>query len=463
MIILTESQKVKFSDSITTKRMIAFSLQGIIMGFLFGMWGQVQYFAASVLLIPSTVIPLIYLVYSIVDGLNDPIIGYLADRSKKLTSKYGKRFPWIMIGVIVCPLLLIFNFVQISSNIAISALWLTIIMAVYETFASSFEINHSALFPDLFRNESDRRKVTVIGSVLGGIITIITAGLIPRLIDSIGYIGTVIIVVVIDYLLIIPYTFGIREPKEMKEFRANLDESDRGSSPLKISIKRVFKDKNWMGITIAGFTWSVAGVCWMAGLNFFVIHNLGLSIGYTAIPLLMQNLVGFLLAPVWTWISKKAGVRKAYIAGMLLNIITYLAFVFVSDIFGVIIVFTFGGIGFSATYGVIAQLLRAEGIDNATVNSGKREEGIYTGIFKIFTAFSYFLQTVVFAIVAGITGYEAALGTGNSDFAKFGLNFQMSIIPMIITLIGTIAFMLMYKISKEKASEIKLKLEEINL
>ena len=85
------------------------------------------------------------------------------------------------------------------------------------------------------------------------------------------------------------------------------------------------------------------------------------------------------------------------------------------------------------------------------------------GVLRIFTAFSYFLQTVIFAIVSGITGYDAALGTGNTDFAKFGLKFQMSIIPVIILLIGTLIFIFKYKISKEDAIANKIKLEELNL
>ncbi len=129
----------------------------------------------------------------------------------------------------------------------------------------------------------------------------------------------------------------------------------------------------------------------------------------------------------------------------------------------VILVFTFQGIGFSATSGVIYGLLRAEGIDNATINSGKREEGSFTSVWKFFTAFSYFFQTLIFAIVLGITGYDPDPRTGSSNAAKFGLIFQISIIPMVIFLIGIIAFALMYKISKEKAAENKVKVEEMGL
>ena len=336
-------------------------------------------------------------------------------------------------------------------------------MAVYETFMTSFEINHSALFPDLFREDFHRNKVIIIGAILGGIITILAGALVPGLISSIGYLGAVITVVIIAYISTIPYSFGVREPTEMKNFRAELDETGRGTSPIKEVITRVFKDKNWMGIVIAGFCWAIAGACFLYGLNFFVEHNLGLDIGQTAIPLMMVYLVGFALAPLWVWISKKIGNKKAFIIGMFLNAIGYFLLVLVTNLLTVILVFTFCGIGFSATSGVIYGLLRAEGIDNAAVNSGKREEGTYTGILKIFTAFSYFFQTVIFAIVSGITGYNAALGIWISDLAKFGLKFQMSIILMIILLIGTIAFIFMYRLSKEDAGQNKMKLEEMGL
>ncbi|MFX1573817.1 MAG: MFS transporter [Promethearchaeota archaeon] len=460
---MSESLKMKFSDGITTTKMVFFTLQGIVGGFLFGMWGQIQFFAASVLLIPQITITLIYLVYSIVDGINDPIIGYLADKSKRFTSRFGKRFPWIMIGATCGPIFLVMCFLQISSDITVSIIWLLVMMAIYETFMTSFEINHNSLFPDLFREDFHRNRVIVIGAILGGIITILAGGLIPILINSIGYLITTITLVIIAYIILIPYSYGIREPKEMKEFRAKLDITERGSSPVKEVVRRVFKDKNWMGVIIAGFCWSVAGACFLYGLNFFVVDNLGLEIGATALPLMMVYFVGFALAPLWVWISTKIGNKNAFIIGMSLNITGYLLLVLVTNLWSVILVFAFCGIGFSATSGVIYGLLRAEGLDNAAVNSGKREEGSYTGILKIFTAFSYFFQTLIFAIISGITGYDPNLGTGNTNFAKFGLKFQMSIIPMIILIIGTIAFIILYRLSKEDAKANKVKLEEIGL
>ena len=460
---MTESSNLKYSETLTTKRMILFTLQGVSTGFLFAMWGQIQFYAANILLIPQLLISFIYLIYSILEAINDPIIGYLADRSKRFTSRFGKRYPWIMAGLIFGPVFLILSFIRISSDITVLVVWLIVTMIIHDTFMTSVEINHNALFPDLFRGSTHRGKVIWIGSILGGIISIIANGLVPGLIERLGYFVAVVIIVIIAYMFVIPYNYGIREPEEMKSFRAELDATNRGTSSVKEILKRVFTDKNWMGIVIAGFAWAVGGACFLYGLNFFVINSLGMEIGDTTVPLVMLYLVGFLLAPLWVWISKKIGNKNAYIIGMALNILGFFLLFFITSLSGLIYIFTFQGIGFSATSGAIFGLLRAEGIDNASVNSGKREEGSYTSVWKFFTAFSYFFQTVIFTIVSAITGYDAALGIGNSDTAKAGLIFQMSIIPMIIFLIGLLAFIFMYKISKEDAIANKIKLEEMNL
>ncbi|MFX1339478.1 MAG: MFS transporter, partial [Promethearchaeota archaeon] len=458
-----------YAEEITTKKIVFFSLNTVISGFLFAMWGQIQYYAAVVLLIPLTIIPLIYLFYSIVDGINDPVIGYLADRHKKLTSKLGKRFPWIMIGVIISPMLLLLCFIPISNNVIILAIWLGLMMVLYETFLTLYEVNHSALFPDLFRELSERRKVSVIAGIIGGVIGIFTAIMIPLLISNLGgltnsaYISTVSIVLVLVYILVIPYSRGVYEPQEMKKFRAELDITERASSSIKEILTRIFNDKNWMAIILVNFCWAIAGACFIYGLNFFVTHYLGLNIGYTAFPLLFLGIVSFACSPIWIWITKKIGVKKTYITAIFFNIIGYFLLFFVNDITSLILVFAFAGIGFSATFGVVFNLLWAEGIDNAAINSGKREEGSYNGVLRVFSAFSYFLQTLIFTIVASITGYNPALGTKNSEFAKFGLKLQMSLIPMVILLVGAICFVFLYNISKEEAILNKEKLIKMGL
>ena len=118
---------------------------------------------------------------------------------------------------------------------------------------------------------------------------------------------------------------------------------------------------------------------------------------------------------------------------------------------------------YSACWGIIFNLVQAEGIDNAAAKSGKRDEGTYIGILRVFSAFSYFFQTLIFAIVWGYFGYEPARGPNQTSEAIFGLKFAMSVVPFIITMIGIAIFIILYQIDREVAISNKKKLLELGI
>ena len=466
----------------STKKMVLFQLNIIIGGILYTMWNRIQFFAVSLLLIPQITIVFIYLVYSIVDGINDPIIGYLIDRSKRFTKRYGKRFPWIMIGTIAAPIFLILCFIPIvvvqvdskgnvtdSNAVLIAALWLILLMCVYESFRTLAEVNLNALIPDMYRGEEQRRNLGFIGQIIGIISSLLGAILIPLLLVVYGgvtsinaYIFTVISIVIISFVLMIPFSFGAREPEDMKVFRADLDEAGKGTSPVKEVVTRVLKDRNWMAFTFAVFFWAIAGMCLVAGLDFFIVHYLGLSYSAIIFPSLAAIGGGVLSIPIFMKIIKKLGAKKAYLTSIIMFAVFYFAFFFVEDIIELTIAFIFVGIA-SGGQGITYIIVSSEAIDNSVLLSGKREEGTYNGILRIFTGFSYVFQALIFATVSSYTGYIPAKGKNQTELARFGLKLQMSLIPMVIILIGIIIFIYFYNITKEDALANKKKLLEMRL
>ncbi len=465
-----------------TKKMVLFQLKIIITGILFTMWNRIQFFAVTLLLIPQFTLVLIYLVYSIVDGVNDPIIGYLSDRSKRFTRKRGKRFPWIMLGLMLSPIVLILCFIPIvsikvdsSGNVTnpdaviIASLWLILLLCIYESLLTVSEVNISALIPDMFREESQRRKFGYIGQIIGIISSLLGAVLIPLLLVYFGgvtsiraYLFTVIVIAIIAYILIFPFSIGAREPEDMRIFRAELDEAGKSTSPVKDIIIRVFKDRNWMAFTLAVFFYSIAGICLLAGLDFFIVHYLGLDYSAVIIPLLAALIGGIFSIPIFTNIIKKFGAKKSYLISMIMFAIFFLSFFFVEDITGLTITFFFVGLA-SGGQGIAFIMVSSEAIDNSVLSSNKREEGTYNGVLKTFTAFSYVFQALIFAIVSAYTGYIPVKGKNQTDLAKFGLKLQMSLIPMVIILMGIIIFAIYYEISKEDAIANKKKLLKMGL
>jgi len=87
-------------EPFSNKRMLGYSLGSVIFVTMWGIRGMVQIYAEKALKLPILIVFIIVALYSVWDAVNDPLTGYFLDISKKFTSKRGKRFPFIIIGLI---------------------------------------------------------------------------------------------------------------------------------------------------------------------------------------------------------------------------------------------------------------------------------------------------------------------------------------------------------------------------
>jgi GPH family glycoside/pentoside/hexuronide:cation symporter len=452
------------------KQEVGFALSSFFI-LLFGMWGSLQFYAVTVLLIPIFFIPIMYLIYSIVDGFNDPLIGYYTDRSKRFTEKYGKRYPWIIIGSILCPIPLLLAFIPISTSIIIAVIWITVMMCIFESLATLREVSQEALFPDLFRYEDQRSTVLGYGMFFTLLAQLIAAVTIPFIIyllggatESIAFIGAAVYVIILMYIILIPYAlWGVKESEEMRQFRLKLDQDEIQKDPVKKVVKRIFRDRNWMGLIISFLIWGSGGLCFIGGTNYFILHYLGLGIEVTVLPGFLLLASAVISIPFWVKLSRKISVKKLYITGLSLSAIGFFAFFFVNDYTGYVIMITFMGIVWSGNWGITFKMVQAEAIDNAAVVNGKREEASYVGIFRVFSAFTYFFQSLIFVVVWTLTGYVPERRANQTELAKLGLKLNISLIPAALALLATIIFAIMYTITEEKAHQNKQKLAELGL
>ena len=422
-----------------------------------------------------TTIALIFFIYSLVDSINDPLIGYLSDRSTKFTEKYGKRFPWILTGHTLQPIFLILIYIPFASivndpdNLMLKVVWLIIIMCVYETIGTISEVNRAALFPDLFRGQNERSKSIRANQITKFILQISLAIFIPLILGSLGgkddpnaYLGTAIIGAILSYIFLIPYSYGVYENKQLKAFRVQLDIEGKSTSPLKETLVRIFTDRNYMAFIIVITLHSIAGTCFLFGLPFFLYDGLGYAIDdpramLPQIIIIITCFVGMLL---FIPLVKKYGARKCGIFNLILFAVCLLLFFFL-PVETMNYLIAFGGI-FNGGVALCGIYIGVESIDNAVIKSGKREEGSYGGVLRVFTAYSYTIQTIIFAIVSSFTGFVSG-DPSTYSAAYTGLLMQISLIPFLLLIIGAIVFTLMYTISKEDALQNSELLKQLGL
>ncbi|MFX1445977.1 MAG: MFS transporter, partial [Promethearchaeota archaeon] len=347
--------------------------------------------------------------------------------------------------------------------------WILFVIVIYDAFQTIYELSIHSLSVDMFRDQEQRVKLSTFSHILAGIGSILMWIFIPTILGIYGgetnpnaYLVMTLIIVFTILIMAIPHVWSVREPEEMKELRARLNKEGKSFSPPKEVMIRALKDRNWSGFIIAYVTWIVEIGCVTVGLGFYLVDGLGLPITMIGLPVITFLVVGFAVVPLWMKLAKILGLRKTYFYALIITAISTASFIFGINYTLLIILAAIGGIGHGGQ-GVILQAIYSEAIDNATLKSGKREESSYVGIMRFFSATAIFWQVLIFAIVGTITGYDPALGTKNSNFAKFGLILQMSLIPAAIMVISSLIFFKLYTITKEIAIENKKKLIELNL
>jgi len=132
-------------------------------------------------------------IYALWDAVNDPLLGYLSDHPFGFTKKWGRRFPWIIIGYI--PMLISFVLIFTPPNVNAQEQpwiifgWLVFTLCLFDTCETIFTMNYDSLYPDKFRTNEERRKVSEIAIYIG-IIGVVFANLIPPIIIIFGNLGT---------------------------------------------------------------------------------------------------------------------------------------------------------------------------------------------------------------------------------------------------------------------------------
>ena len=107
-----------------------------------------------------------FIIWSIFNAFNDPIMGYLSDRTN---TKWGRRRPYIMIMLVPLALIMFFLFFPplsygIDSTMS-NFLHFVIVIILFELFYTTYDINLTSMLPEVFITKEARIKANNIRQV----------------------------------------------------------------------------------------------------------------------------------------------------------------------------------------------------------------------------------------------------------------------------------------------------------
>ncbi|MFW9783913.1 MAG: MFS transporter, partial [Candidatus Heimdallarchaeota archaeon] len=106
-------------------------------------------FYFAVVGIPTTLMTLGFILWALWNAVNDPLIGYLSDKTK---SRWGRRIPWMIGAAIPLGVLMILLFTPPSTYEESPSVFLyfIIILILFDIAYTSFNLNYNALFSEMF-------------------------------------------------------------------------------------------------------------------------------------------------------------------------------------------------------------------------------------------------------------------------------------------------------------------------
>lgn len=398
-----------------------------IAGYMYVTYGT--FFYTETIGLSMQLIALGNVVYAIWDAFNDPIAGYLSDRTR---TRWGRRKPWLMVSVPVFVLSSILFFCPpsaLGTGIGL-AIYFTVFLVLTETGNTISTVNYHSLLPELYRDEKERNKANALRQGMQLIGMIIGVSLVPMITAAIGYPNTAIILGILSGALIVYSVLGCRE-------RSEFSQSEQPG--LLKSLKALATNRNFWLVAVSHFFYQSTSGLLLAGIPFYVKYALQLpdsNATFLSAAVFVSAIPSMYL---WYRLINRLGTLKCWRIALAWLGLSLIPMYFAHSLLFACLGGIFVGIGIA---GVTANLDMVNSVlieDDAVCYGVRREATFFAGISFI-TRLSSLTRSGVFLLLFALFGFES--GDNPGAMPGTASRFMMIVFPIVLMLFAVGASLL---------------------
>ena len=386
------------------------------------------------------------------DYVNDPIVGYIADRTR---TRLGRRRPYLLFGFV--PFGLAFAMMwwrpPFEGQWALVAYY-AIAYFFYDGILTLVSMPYFALTPELTQDYDERTSLTsyrmafsLVGGLVAFVVPLIIIGTMrPENANRVMFVG--LLFGAMSALPLLFTFFGTREKEEYAtQHQPTLREhiqAIRGNRPF------------WFAAGIFLFTWTAIEII-QNMLLLFLKYRMKLE-AESDIVAGAVFITAILVLPFWVWASEKTDKRKSYIYGMFFLIAVMTGLIFLDPSLGLpatVALACFAGIGVSATH-VLSWSMIPDAVEVDELASGARHEGMFYALVTLFRKMASSIAIPMTALVLGWSGYVAN-SAQQAESAVWAIRILIGPVASIF-LFGGILFARFYPLSREVHTETREKI-----
>jgi len=331
-------------------------------------------------------------IFTVYHALNSPIIGFLVDRNTRFTRKWGRRFPWIIIGIIpwTFSVYLIFSVPDVdpSANPWPIVGWLILTLFVFGTFSTLVTINVESLRPDKFRMEEERRTfakyytpIDILAILLGMLLPALFIDIIPGDKKASYQImgGVIAIVALLFAFLTLP---GNREDKIVID-RYFAPDSEKRMNFFEAT-KKSLKLKSFVVFFIFSTTYGVMIAIVVTNMIYIITFVLQVD-AFVYILILGTYLLGTIISiPFWLKFLRKINDnKKAFVIAGLAQFAALIPLTFFQGVNDLIIMAFILGFASGGLNTFTSTIIWPSVVDDFVVKTKKSQKGVLFGIWAL--------------------------------------------------------------------------------
>ncbi len=441
------------------------------------------FYATAILKLPASWAATAMAVSAVWDAVTDPLMGFISDNS--YTKNWGRRHPFLLFGALVIAFATYFLWSidpaagEISKFVQV-VLWLLVLRTALTVFVAPY----NALGAELSNDYDERSSVQgyratfyIIGMIIALVGTMVVffhatpqydrGQLNPAAYPKMAWVYSIFVL-----LTMIAAFWGTRK------FIPGLPQRSAVMESEKISVRRIYtdflnalKNHDFLMVALLIFIIEVGfqlGIAIGVHVNTYAYHLSGPQMGILGLVILGFSILS---QPFWIWFTKKYDKKWAVIVGMVIGLTGFVGapwthiwwplFPLNTDT----IILSLGafnvlaGIGNGAFMSIPYSMV-ADTVDAEEVYSGKRDEGLYFGIYT----FAYKLGTSISVLLSGFVLTWSGFNPQLSEQIPSTV-FYMALIPTwFLVALAPFALwtVLRYRLSRGRYQEIQVQLVDKN-
>jgi len=393
------------------------------------------------------------LIGKIWDAVNDPLFGWITDKTK---SRFGKRRVFMLFGAIPLAIAVALLWWVPTADRVWTFVWIAATFLLFDTLWTLTNVPYYALTSELTDDYDERSSLTTYRMAMAVPAYLVGAALTPAIVGLFAvqrtgwaFIGIAYGIFAAVALLI--SAAGMRE-------RQKIAHAEPEPSPFK-SLVTAFKNKPFVWLCSTYFVVNISFAFVKTLMAYYIQYQL-LMAEQTSLVMGLMLICVTISLPFWQWVSRKMDKGPAYALGMLIGgaavVLTFFLPHHSTPL--IYVVSVLAGFGFSSQW-IFPWAMVADVADYDRAETKQQRSGVYYGVWGLATKISEALALAGVGWILTLFGYVA--NTEQTPQALLGIRLFFGIIPAAFIFLS-LPLLFKYPITRKSHAVVKAKLEAMD-